>query len=167
MTLAASFFGSFLLFALLGLLALAVTAALDKRVGKEVALFLWAFVILGVAYTLRPEVSAGTVPKPKSLDLAREHDPSKLGTPQFDALARTAIEAPSRNLFQQQSDTSPLPPVVIAEPPPVPLAFPLPPTIPALGPASRRGYRAVPESGRRRGKLPDVPADSFSAYVEA
>jgi tetratricopeptide (TPR) repeat protein len=167
-TLAASAFGTFLLFLLLGLLALAVTAALDRSVGKEVALFLWAFVLVGAAFVLRPTVGAAGVPRPQALTLPPQHDASTYGAPAFDALARKDVEAPTRNLFQQQSDTSPLPPVAIAEPPAVPLPFPSAPTVPGLGPAARRGYRLAAPPDAKAGdgsKLPEVPADSFRAYV--
>ncbi|HVG94037.1 MAG TPA: hypothetical protein VND21_06285, partial [Planctomycetota bacterium] len=110
MMVVAAFFTSFLLFLALGLLALAVTAALDRPIGKERALLLWALVILGITFALRPSAPAPASPKPSSLVLKEGFDPTRPLGAGGDVLVRAALAPPTRNPFQEQSDTSALPP---------------------------------------------------------
>jgi len=167
MVLAAGFFVTFLLFLALGLGALLVTAALDKSIGKERGLFLWAFALLAVAFLLRAEAPKPSNPAPKSLTLSRAADPSAPLDLAKQVFARTELSRGTRNAFQEQSDTRALPPERLPEPPPVALAFPLPPTIPGIAPAGRRAYRGeVPKVVLADGsKLPDVPPDAYVAWT--
>jgi tetratricopeptide (TPR) repeat protein len=167
--LVAAFFGTFLLFLALGLLALLVTAALDRAIGKERALLLWAVAIVGIAWLLRPVAPPRENPRPQVLDLAKltKVDPSSPVDFAGDPFARTPIAPFERNPFREHSDTSSLPPIDVAPPPEVPLAFPLPPTVPSVGPAARRLYRGtLPAVAAGDGsKLPPIPVDGFSSYA--
>ncbi len=174
MTLGLAFFSAFLLYAALGVLALVVTALLDKAIGKERALLLWAFVVVAITWAVKPAPPPAASPKPQTLAFDRAKfkderlDPTVLAKPTGSSpLWRDPVDPGLRNAFQEQSDTTPLPPVTIAEPAPVAFPFPLPPTIPGVGPAARRLYRgAMPEVKTGDGsKIPDVPADAFSAYA--
>lgn len=167
MVLAAGFFVTFLLFLALGLLALLVTAALDRAMGKERALLLWAFALLGVAFLLRPEVPRAVNAQPRPLRLNPAADPSAALGLDPQVFARTALPPVDRNAFQEQSDTRPLPPERLPDPPTVGLAFPLPPTIPGVAPAGRRAYRGTPPSVKvgDGSVLPDVPPDAFTAWT--
>src|SRR5438067_2180508 len=105
----------------LGLAALAVTALLDRSIGKERGLFVWAVVVLAVTWFLvRPPVPKSSNPQPSQLVLAGE-DPTQLATPGAEPFARTPVSREGRNAFMPQSDTSPLPPERLAEPPSVAL----------------------------------------------
>lgn len=163
---AAGFFSSFLLLLALGLVGLLVTAVLDKAVGKERALFLWAFVLVGGCFLLRPAAPPPSNPQPKPLDLPAALDPSKLGKVDVQVFQREPLPRSDRNPFEEQSDTHALPPERLAEPPDVALAFPLPPTVPGAAPSARWLYRgAVPTIQAGDGsKLPDVPDDGFTAW---
>ncbi len=80
--------------------------------------------------------------------------------------ARTELARGLRNAFQEQSDTRPLPPERIAEPPSVGLAFLLPATIPGVAPpagASIAARAEPPKVAMEDGsKLPDVPPDAYA-----
>lgn len=180
MVIAAGFFGSFLLFLALGLGALAVTAALDKSLGKERALLLYVLGVVALTWLmLRPTPPTAARPKPVTLKLPSANDPTKAVKVVDQPFSRDPLrgEDPSgrglkpwspRNPFQPLSDTNALPPERLEEPPSVGLPFPLPPTIPGVGAEAGRAYRgAVPAVKMQDGsKLPDVPADGFSPYVQ-
>jgi predicted Zn-dependent protease len=160
-------FTTFLLFLVLGLAALAVTAALDKAIGKERALLAWAVVLLGITFLLRPAVPAVATPKTKALEFGKNvQNPTTIAAPTGDPLARDVLARSERNAFMPLSDTSPLPPEKLPEPPGVGLPFPLPPTVPGPGLASRRLLRgALPTTKVGDGsKLVDVPADVLTRY---
>src|SRR5947207_13646914 len=125
MPLAVGFFVSFLLFLLLGLLALVVTAALDRPLGKERALLLWAFALLGVCFLLRPVAPGPVTPRPKPLQIAVALDPTGSLEVNPQTFARKELPSDVRNAFEEQSDTHSLPPERLAEPPDTPLSFPI------------------------------------------
>ncbi len=165
----AGFFGTFLLYLALGLLALAATAALDKAMGKERGLLLYAAVLVGLTWLMRPVAPPPTKPMTKALkfeDARARLDPSTVLEFRGEVFSRPPVPEASRNVFQEHSDTNPLPPVALEKPPPVSLAFPLPPTIPGVAPGARWRYRGtVPDVKTGDGsKLPDVPPDAFTAY---
>jgi len=179
MLIAAGFFSTFLLFLAFGLGALAVTAALDKALGKEKALLLYVVGVVALTWLLlRPTPPPAVRPKPETLRLPPANDPTRAVKVVDQPFSRDPLRAddPSgrdtkpwsaRNPFQPLSDTNSLPPERMDEPPGVGLPFPLPPTIPGLGAEAGRAYRgAVPAVKMQDGsKLPDVPADGFSPYV--
>ncbi|NUQ00496.1 MAG: hypothetical protein HUU35_11645, partial [Armatimonadetes bacterium] len=132
MVLAAGFFVTFLIFLALGLGALVVTAALDRALGKERGLFLWSFALLAMAFLLRAEAPKQVNVSPQALKLSAAVDPSKALQLSPQVFARTELPRGLRNAFQEQSDTRPLPPERLPEPPSVGLAFPLPATIPGV-----------------------------------
>jgi hypothetical protein len=69
MTLLASAFGSFVLFTFLGLLSLVVAAMLDRKVGKERALFGWVVVLLlFTMFVLAPKATSAQGAKAKPED---------------------------------------------------------------------------------------------------
>jgi tetratricopeptide (TPR) repeat protein len=159
----ASAFGTFMGFVFAGLLALAITAGLDRKVGKERALLGWTVVLL--LFTLWQctppplvvQSRAGvekTVPK-DALDVSG------------DPFARPdLLEGHGRNPFQKHSDTRRLPPVELRDPPLVDLPFELPPTIPGPAPGGRRGLRGhLPTLKMGDGsKIPDVPPPAFASF---
>ncbi|MFO0934076.1 MAG: hypothetical protein U1E39_15420 [Planctomycetota bacterium] len=168
MVLAAGFFVTFLIFLALGLGALVVTAALDRPLGKERGLFLWSFALLAMAFLLRAEAPKQVNVSPQPLKLSAAADPSAALSLAPQVFARTELPRGLRNAFQEQSDTRPLPPERIAEPPSIGLAFPLPPTIPGVAPAGRRAYRAPEPPKVTMGdgsKLPDVPPDAYVTWA--
>jgi tetratricopeptide (TPR) repeat protein len=164
----AAFFGTFLLFLALGLLALVVTAALDRSLGKERALLAYAIAVVAIAWLLRPQAAPLTKDrKPKDLRLEAAVDPAAPLEFRGDLFARPKLPSLDRNPFREHSDTSPLPPVDLDRPPDVPLAFPLPPTVPGVAPPARRLYRgSLPAVATGDGtKIPAIPVDGFSTYV--
>ena len=101
-------FGTFVLFLFLGLLALPVTAMLDKSLGKEKALLLYALALLAFTFfVLMPEGPGGRPQKAgkendvKVQELAMEGDPFQRADFDHDA---------ERNTFRPYSDTRPLVP---------------------------------------------------------
>lgn len=181
----ASFFGSFLLYVALGLGALVVTAALDKMMGKERALLLYAAGVVGLTWAMKPAAPPAQKPLPQPLKFASlRNDPTSPIKPTGEPFARDPLDLRgARNAFQEMSDTSPLPPERLADPPPVAMPFPLPPTVPGVGFAARGLYRgqlptaastaasgAAPDSSPATAApaagLPELPADGFSSYVE-
>lgn len=179
----ASFFGSFLLYGALGLLALVVTAGLDKLIGKERGLLLYVLGILGLTWAIKPSAPAPLRAAPQSLSFgASRSDPSQPVKATLEPFSREPLGARGdRNSFQEMSDTSPLPPERLAEPPVIDLPFPLPPTVPGVGFGARRIYRgtlpqttlpggaaaAAPAADGKpaAGGLPEIPTDGFSSYV--
>lgn len=194
MILLAGFFGSFLLYLALGLLALLATSALDKLLGKERALLVYVIGVLGLTWALKPSMPPPLRPVPAALVFqSQRNDPTVAVKATIDPFARDPLGLRGeRNAFQEMSDTSPLPPERLAEPPGVPMAFPFPPTVPGVGFASRYRYRgdlpltaapaaAAPGDSPAPGAagsggdgkpaataagMPDVPADGFFSYVE-
>ena len=162
--LVASAVGDFFLYLLLGLLALPVTAALANKIGKEKALLLWAIGILGFTIWMRPEVPAQRGLKAGSLaDLPTES--VELSVKPFDHPGINPDLA--RNLFRKHSDTRPLDPVDLQQPPWIPLAFPLPPTTPGPAPGFQRVLRgellkAPAGDGSTIGEMPQA---TFASYV--
>ena len=154
--------GSFFLFLLLGLGALAVTAALDKTIGKEKALLIYAAAIAAFVFFTGP--TADTAGAGKSASLKDVEAPEVV---EVDPFAHPpGNPALKRNVFQKYSDTRPLPPITLEQPPWIPLAFPLPPTVPGPAPAFRRSLRGeVPTLTAGDGSaIADIPDDTFTEY---
>jgi tetratricopeptide (TPR) repeat protein len=162
MLVVAGAFGTFMLFVLAGLGALAFTAMLDRSIGKERALLLWAVIVVALTWFLAPDAPSSTM----------RSAPSE-GTVEAERVDIVAIAPPARpfpqqerNPFLQHSDTRPLPPVDIEAPPWLELPFPLPPTVPGPGAAARhllRGEMPVLAVGDGS-SIPEVPAVAFSDY---
>ncbi len=147
----ASAVGDFFLYALLGLGALPFTAFLDKKIGKEKALLIYAVGLLGVILMRAPDGAPGRTPKARSLK----------GLPkQAIELAGDPFEHPGidlsreTNIFQKYSDTRPLPPVALRTPPWIALPFPLPPTVPGPAPGYQQSLQ---------GNLPTLTAATGGA----
>ncbi|MFV1957960.1 MAG: hypothetical protein ACC662_00970, partial [Planctomycetota bacterium] len=165
MIILAGAFLTFLGFLFAGLLALAITALLDRSMGKERALLLWTGVLL--LFTLwqcTPDaIRVRAKPKPEKTV------PADLVDVKGDPFARPDIvDGPeARNPFQKHSDTRPLPPVVLDPPPWPALAFSLPPTVPGPAPGARRLLRGpIPESKPGDGStLAEIPDPVFADYV--
>ena len=84
MIILAGAFGTFVGFVFLGLLALPVTAMLNKSLGKEKALLLWSVIILLITvFGCQPEKPGKAVPKPKSENKVPAEELTKQGNP-FD-----------------------------------------------------------------------------------
>ena len=144
----ASAVGDFFLYALLGLGALPFTAFLDKKIGKEKALLIYAIGILGVILLRAPDGPSATPPKAGALkDLAKQAVELK-----GDPFSHPGIDqSRETNIFQKYSDTRPLPPITLQTPPWIPLAFPLPPTIPGPAPGYQQSLQ---------GELPKMVASA-------
>ncbi len=175
--LAAGAFLTFVGFLFAGLLALAITAALDKSLGKEKTLLLYTVLLLVFTLAMcQPEIS-GVRGKPKP----DKDVPSARVDVQGDPFARPDFVADpyARNPFQKHSDTRALPPVVLEDPPWPPLPASLPPTIPGPGPDVRYLLQgeiptASPGDGSTIGSVPDatfadykpVAADVYDAVIK-
>lgn len=152
--------GTFFIFLLLGLGALAVTAALDRVLGKERALLAYAVaVVVLTAVALRDKADiSGPPPRPREdtvlagMAAKRTLAPAPLARPSFEAGG-----SERRNPYERVSDTRPLPPVEIDLPPEIALEVPLPPTTPGLAPAARRLLR---------GSLPALDPDDASVPLQ-
>ncbi|MEZ6007600.1 MAG: tetratricopeptide repeat protein [Planctomycetota bacterium] len=158
-------FGTFMLYLLLGLLALPVTAALDKTLGKEKALLVYAGALL--LFTMF--VMGGGSGKTPQAGPGRE---DKVRTPSItlsgDPFARPDLLAGGvpgygdrRNVFRRTTDTSPLPAPELEAPPWDELPVSLPPTAPGPAPRARhvlRGEKPVidPEDGSAIATIPDA-----------
>jgi tetratricopeptide (TPR) repeat protein len=143
----AAAFGTFVLFLFFGLLALPVTAVLDKSIGKEKGLLIYAAILLAFTFfVLRPEGPGKRVPKPGKEDVVEASEVVRSGDPFTRPDPNHDLE---RNVFQPFSDTQPLPPVTLDTPPWIPLDFSLPPTVPGPAPGVRHVFR---------GSLPKVTA---------
>lgn len=162
-------FGTFLLFVLLGLGALAVTAALDRTLGKERALLLYAVALLAFTWLVlkdsaqvggEPPVRHDTVLAP--IAAKREMRANLLARPAFEGTG----EDDRRNGFERSTDTRPLPPIELELPPEIPLDFPLPPTVPGPGPGARRLLRGpLPELSDKETSTPlEVAPIQFETY---
>src|SRR5262245_18031195 len=101
MIVAAGFFISFLLFLALGLLALVVTAALDKAMGKERALLLWSVVLLAIAFLIRPAIPPLKNPRPKALAIDASVDGTAPVELNVQTFARNALPSDVRNAFEE------------------------------------------------------------------
>lgn|GEM_PF-1990791 len=167
----AAAFGTFLTFVVLGLGALAVTAALDRLLGKERALLLYALALLAfTALVLKDKAVDPGEAKPKPETALQRVVGKRVLAPNL--LARPAFEAPGagderRNVFERTTDTRPLPPIEIELPPEIALEFPLPPTVPGLAPQARRPLRgAAPTLSASDTSIPlDVAPIVFDEYV--
>ena len=111
MIILAGAFATFLGLTFLGLLALPFTALLDKSLGKEKALLLWAVLVLLVTVVgCEPEKPDGRKGKPgtenkvKAERLVKQGDPFQRAAYDHDA---------DRNIFLPYSDTRDLPPVLL------------------------------------------------------
>ena len=161
----ASAFGTFALFLFFGLLALPITAALDKSLGKEKGLLLYAVALLAFTFfVLRPDGPATTsvrvgkenlVPAEK---LVQQGDPFARAEPNHEA---------ERNAFEPYSDTRDLPPVTLETPPWIPIAFELPPTVPGPAPGHRRVLRGtMPKLTKGDGtSIAEFPDALFADYT--
>ncbi len=158
-------FGTFVIFVFLGLLALPVTAALDKSIGKEKALLLYAVALLAFTFFVLapsgPLGRAATAGKEKDIkvdELSMRGDPFLRA--EFDHEA-------TRNAFRPYSDTRPLPPVTLETPPWVALDFALPPTIPGPAPGHRQVLRGpLPKlTAGDASTVPEIPDAVFSDYT--
>ena len=165
----AAAFGTFMLFVALGLGALAVTAVLDRALGKERALLLYALGLLALtAFVLKPAPASGAAGRGKSEKVLapfltpRVVAPDLIGRPSFLG----ASGSTRRNAFERTTDTRPLPPIVLEIPPSLAMEFPLPPPIPGPAPAWRRLLRGtaptLPEE--EASTVLEVPAITFSEY---
>ncbi len=162
-TLAAAFL-TFVGFLFAGLLALVITAALDKQIGKEKALLLWSGVLL--LFTLWQ-----CTPEPVSVR-ARVDTDAKVPSPdvleaQGDPFHRPDLPAHlDRNPFQKHSDTRGLDPIALEEPPWLPLELQLPPTIPGPAPGARYLLQGtLPQMQPGDGStIPDIAAPEFHDY---
>ena len=157
-------FGTFVGFVFLGLLALPFTAMLDKSLGKEKALLLWAVIMLLVTvFGCQPEGPDKGVPKAGREDRV----PAEALVKKGDPFARAEFDHDAdRNVFEPYSDTRELPPVTLEAPPWIPLHFALPPTIPGPAPGFRhvlRGATPVIEGGQDAG-IAEVPTATFADY---
>jgi len=152
---AATAFGTFALFLFLGLLALPATAALDKRIGKEKGLLLYAGVLLLLTVLLlSPDApDKGKIKIGKEKDIPAERLETK-GNPFSRPDPHHEYE---RNAFAPYSDTRDLPPVTLELPPWIGLDFEVPPTVPGPAPGHRRVLR---------GKQPVLTAGDGSAIAE-
>ncbi|MDA1194619.1 MAG: tetratricopeptide repeat protein [Planctomycetota bacterium] len=157
-------FATFMGYVLLGLLALPVTAMLNKSLGKEKALLLWSAVILLITvFGCQPEGpgrgvgQAGREDTIPAADLVSKGDPFSHAAYDHDA---------ERNIFEPYSDTRELPPIALDAPPWIPLEFALPPTIPGPAPGFRqvlRGARPVAAGGDGTG-IASIPVATFVDY---
>lgn len=158
-------FGTFMLYLLLGLLALPVTAALDKALGKEKALLLYAgalllftiFVMAG-GTTKTPNVSPGREDKVRAPTIELSGDP--FARPELLA-GGVPGSGDRRNVFRRTTDTNPLPAPELEAPPWYALPISLPPTVPGPAPGARyvlHGEKPVidPEDGSTIAKVPDA-----------
>jgi tetratricopeptide (TPR) repeat protein len=163
-------FGTFVLFLFLGLGALAVTAALDRALGKERALLAYVVallaltVVLGSAAPIAATARPQPVP-PRLAGLLRLLEPFDVAG---DPFARPPLEVgPSaRNPFRKHSDTRPLDPIALADPPWPELPFSLPPTVPGPAPGARHLLRGpLPRlstgDGTSIGEIPDADFQEF------
>lgn len=147
--------GSFFIFALLGFGALVFTAAMDSKIGKERALFVYALGLAALTFFVlqdqAPEKQRIRTGKVSGLAEAPDQVTG-------DPFAHPAYDLDlDRNVFQKYSDTRKLPPVELEAPPWLPLAFPLPPTIPGPAPGHRRVLR---------GELPTLTAGDGTSVAE-
>ena len=129
--------GTFVLFLFLGFIALPVTAALDKSIGKEKGLLLYTVVLLAFTLLLlmpsgpkRGGAKAGVEKTVPADVLDQKGHPFARAEPDYEA---------ERNPFQKYSDTRPLPPVELETPPWIPLSVALP---------MRSGWVPVPPAPR-------------------
>src|SRR5262245_17544395 len=103
-----SAFGTFMVFVLLGLGALVFAAALDRMLGKERALFVYALGLLALtAFVLKAEASSGSAAKPGAeKEVTPRAVASKLET---DLLSHPPFigngDDERRNGFERYSDT--------------------------------------------------------------
>jgi tetratricopeptide (TPR) repeat protein len=161
-------FGTFMLFVLLGLGALVATAALDRAMGKERALLLYAVVVLlFTMFVLKDKADDAGTPQPRADSVLQNVVGKRVLAP--NPLAHPAFGSPGeerRNPYARQTDTRPLPPIEIDLPPEIPLDFPLPPTVPGLAPPARRVLRGtLPVLDPADASLPiDVAAIAFEEY---
>jgi hypothetical protein len=171
MVIAAGFFSSFLLFLAFGLGALAVTAALDKSLGKEKALLLYVLAVVGLTWLLlRPTAPPPVKARPATLTLPPAMDPTRAVKVADQPFARDPLRGddPSgrglkpwspRNPFQPLSDTNPLPPEHGRSAGRRP-AVPAPPRSPASAPRPGRTLsrrRAEREAAGRGASSPRCP----------
>jgi len=148
-------FGTFVLFLFLGLIALLVTAVLDKSIGKEKGLLVYALALLVFTLLVLSPEGPGGAPARASKENDVKVDPLEM---KGDPFLRPAFDFDAaRNPFEPFSDTRPLPPVTLDSPPWIALDFALPPTIP--GPAP--GHRVV-----LRGTLPKLTSGDGSTVAE-
>ena len=163
--LAAGAFLTFVGFLFAGLLALAITAALDKSLGKEKTLLLYTGLLLVFTLAMcQPEISSlRGKPRPDSEVPAAQVDVAG------DPFARPDfVQDPyARNPFQKHSDTRALPPVVLDDPPWPALETSLPPTVPGPGPDVRHLLRGpLPDAKPGDGSsIADVPEATFADYT--
>jgi tetratricopeptide (TPR) repeat protein len=160
----AAAFGTFVLFLFLGLLALPVTAVLDKGIGKEKALLLYAVILLAFSFlVLSPDKPAKGDPRPRAENEVPVAELSTSGNPFQRADPDHDLE---RNVFKPFSDTQPLPPVTLDPPPWISLEFALPPTIPGPAPGHRQVLRgALPALSAGDGtSIAQIPDAVFQDY---
>ena len=184
MPLAIGAFLTFVIFLFLGLGALPFTAALDRTMGKEKALLLYSGILLVLTFLMfgKDGPKAGT-PRPGKVKNMKVEPLDLTGDPfarPSYALVSSSSDAPTRNMFQRWSDTSPLPPPSLDMPPVLALDVALPPTSPGPAPGHRwvlRGAKPTidPESTAGIAEVPDAafqdyqvqPGDVFDALNAA
>lgn len=157
-------FVTFLGFLFAGLLALAFTVLLDRQLGKERALLLFAglvFVFALFQCSSDPITVSARAKGEKTVPAERidvRGVPSE--RPPLDR------DPDGRNPFQRHSDTRSLAPVALDLPPWLPLTFELPPTIPGPAPGARRVLRGeMPSLQMGDGStIPEIPDPVFADY---
>ncbi len=164
MIILAGAFGTFVIFLFLGLLALPASAMLDKSVGKEKGLLIYAVALL--AFTFFVLAPAGPKGSGKGAGKERDIKAQKL-VQAGDPFSRPAFDHDAeRNPFRPYTDTRPLPPITLEAPPWIPLPFALPPTIPGPAPGKRQILRgAFPKLSTGDGTtVTAAPEAVFSDY---
>ena len=164
-------FGTFVLFLFLGLLALPVTAALDKVMGKEKALLLYVAVLLAATFVMggaeKPKGGSGKAGKADNVPAERlvyAGDP--FARPEFGLDEAEPGDGRRRNVFERYSDTRPLPPPTLESPPWLALAIALPPPVPGPAPGYRHVLRGEkPSIGAEAAGIAEIPDAVFGAYV--
>ena len=147
-------FGTFMLFLFLALLALPVTAMLDRLLGKEKALLAYAIGLLALTFFL---FTGGKKTKGGSVRASAIKD-VEVGSVDVkgDPFARPDLGLPSstgasgllpgeggrRNVYRQFSDVSDLPAPDLGAPPWHPLSLTMLPTVPGPAPGARWVLRA-------------------------
>lgn len=160
-------FATFIGFVFLGLLALPFTAMLNKSLGKEKALLLWAIIVLLVTvFGCQPEKPEEERQR-RSRGSRGETIAATELTQKGDPFQHAGYDhTTQRNIFRPYSDTRDLPPVTLEAPPWIPLHFALPPTIPGPAPGYRhvlRGQKPVIAGGEDAG-IASIPEAAFADY---
>jgi tetratricopeptide (TPR) repeat protein len=168
-------FGTFMLYLLFGLLALPVTAALDKAIGKEKALLAYTGVIVlftmfvyGGGAEKTPPVSSGREDKVRADALDLKGDP--FAHPDLMRASYPGVGG-RRNMYRRSTDTSALPAPELEAPSWLPLPLAMPPTVPGPAPGARWVLRAPkpvmdPADGAAIAPVPDTVFEERAAQPD-